>query len=68
MRDKIDSILNEAPNYNIKNNDIVIEYKIRIVTKDGVLSDNQGTSRLNSIINPRLLAEAPRRFESEFQH
>lgn len=46
--------------------DVVLEYSVRLRTKDGVFCENTGSSRMNSLLNLRLLAEAPSRLEHEF--
>lgn len=49
------------------NSDVILEYTVRIRTKDGVVANNTGAVRMNALTSPRLLAEAPRRFETEFR-
>lgn len=50
----------------LKDTDIVLEYSVRIRTSKGIACENVGASRMNSILNLRLLAEAPSRLENEF--
>lgn len=68
LKEKLDEQLRKVTSYRLKDNDLVIEYDVRLVGKEGVIAVNEGSSRLNSIMNKRLIVEAPRRFESEFQH
>lgn len=49
------------------NTDVILEYAVRIRTKDGAVVNNTGSVRMNALMSPRLLAEAPRRFETEFR-
>jgi hypothetical protein len=68
LKEKLDEQLRKVTSYRLKDNDLIIEYDVRLVGKEGVIAVNEGSSRLNSIMNKRLIVEAPRRFESEFQH
>ena len=52
--------------HNIGDNDLVLEYTVKLRTKNGVVSDNEGVHRLNAILHPRLLSDAPSRFETAF--
>lgn len=65
LKSQIDFLLTKDA-HNIGENDIVMEYSVRLRTKDGVISVNEGTHRLNAILHPRLLSEAPGRFETAF--
>lgn len=66
LKEKLDKELRKVLSYNLKDSDLVIEYDIKLVGKEGVIAVNEGSSRLNSIMNKRIIVEAPRRFESEF--
>lgn len=68
LKSKIEDELRKATSVNLKDTDLLIEYNIKLIGKEGIISSNEGSSRLNSITNKRLIVEAPRRFESEFQH
>lgn len=68
LKEKLDDQLSKVTCYRLKDSDLVMEYNVKLIGKDGVIAVNEGTSRLNSIMNKRLIVEAPRRFESEFQH
>lgn len=65
LKDKIDFLLSKD-SQRIGDNDIVLEYSVRLRTKEGVVSNNEGVHRLNAILHPRLLSDAPGRFETEF--
>lgn len=67
LKTLVDSVLNQANVTKLRDNDLLLEYSVKLRNKDGVLSVNEGTSRMNSITSQRLIVEAPRRFESEFQ-
>ena len=66
LKEKLDKELRKVLSYKLKDSDLVIEYDIKLVGKEGVIAVNEGSSRLNSIMNKRIIVEAPRRFESEF--
>jgi hypothetical protein len=66
LKEKLDKELRKVLSYRLKDSDLVIEYDIKLVGKEGVIAVNEGSSRLNSIMNKRIIVEAPRRFESEF--
>lgn len=67
LKEKVDAALSpDIPA--LKDTDIVLEYAVRIRTNKGVACENIGASRMNSILNLRLLAEAPSRLEQEFMH
>lgn len=61
-------LLREGEGEDLNSEDVVVEYEVRLVTKDGEVYSNKGRSQLNAILNPRLLADAPRRFELDFHH
>lgn len=65
---KVEEQLRKANTINLKDTDLLIQYDVKLVSKEGVIAVNEGSSRMNSIMNRRLIVEAPRRFESEFQH
>ena len=65
LRDAIDAIL-AGGDSRVGDHDIVLEYRIRLLTSSGVSSVNDGTIPMKSILHPRLLAEAPSRFENVF--
>lgn len=65
LRDKIDALLSRDMQ-RIGDNDLVLDYAVKLITKDGVISRNEGVHRLNAILHPRLLSEAPGRFETAF--
>lgn len=46
----------------------MLEYDIKIHTADGDVKRNKGVTRMNRITAPRLIVDAPRRFEAEFLH
>ena len=52
----------------LSENDLAVSYDVRLVTKEGVIYTNKGTSKLNAILNPRLMADSPGRFEQEFHN
>lgn len=62
------ALLREGEGDDLNSDDVVVEYEVRIVTKSGEAYTNKGKSQLNAILNPRLLADAPRRFELDFHH
>lgn len=65
LKKKLDVLLSRDSR-DIGVNDLVLEYEVKLRTKDGVISSNVGTHRLNAILHQRLLSEAPSRFESAF--
>lgn len=65
LKKKLDVLLSRDSR-DIGANDLVLEYEVKLRTKDGVISNNAGTHRLNAILHQRLLSEAPSRFESAF--
>lgn len=65
LKDKIDLLLSRN-SQRIGDNDLVLEYTVKLRTKDGIISNNEGVHRLNAILHPRLLSDAPSRFETEF--
>lgn len=65
LKEKVDFLLTKDA-HNIGDNDLLLEYVIRLRTKDGVMSRNEGAHRLNAILHPRLLSDAPSRFETAF--
>lgn len=68
LKDKVESQLSKVNSFKLKDSDLVLEYQVKLRSKDGIIAVNEGSSRLNSIMNKRLIVEAPRRFEAEFQH
>lgn len=68
LKEKLDNELSKVNSYRLKDTDLIVEYEVKLIGKEGVIAVNEGVSRLNSIMNKRLIVEAPRRFESEFQH
>lgn len=65
LKEQVDFLLTKDA-HNIGDNDLVLEYTVKLRTKDGVVSDNEGVHRLNAILHPRLLSDAPSRFETAF--
>lgn len=65
---KVDEVLASAVTTKLQKNDLVLEYSITLKTQDGVVLENEGVARMNSIMNKRLIVDAPRRFETEFQN
>ena len=65
LKQRIAAILN---NYAVLANkhDVVLEYDVRLRTQQGVICENEGSVKLGSILHPRLIADAPRRFETAF--
>lgn len=66
LKKQIDTTLAEASLVNLDDEDIILEYNIRLRTTDGVVSENNGNIRMNKLLHPRLIATAPSRFEQEF--
>lgn len=46
--------------------DIVLEYNVKLRTHEKTICENEGSIKLGSILHPRLIADAPRRFETAF--
>ena len=65
LKEQVDFLLSKDA-HNIGDNDLVLEYTVKLRTKNGVVSDNEGVHRLNAILHPRLLSDAPSRFETAF--
>lgn len=61
-------ILREGETDDLNQDDMVLDYEVRILTKDGVAYVNKGKSPMNSILHQRLIPEAPGRFQTEFMH
>ena len=68
LRSDIDELLRQSYIDDTDDNDIVLEYDIKIHTADGDVKRNKGVTRMNKITSPRLIVDAPRRFEAEFLH
>lgn len=66
LRDKVAAAIVEAGTGRLGEDDVVLEYSVRIITGKGESMHNSGVARMNRLTSQRLLAEAPRRFESEF--
>lgn len=66
LRDKVATAIMESGTGRLGEDDVVLEYSVRLVTGKGEASHNSGAARMNRLTSERLLAEAPRRFESEF--
>lgn len=67
LRDRIDEILAEPDTARMGDNDLLLEYDVRIRSKREVKCRNNGSSRLNGILGPRMIAMAPGRLEAEFE-
>lgn len=65
LKEKVDFLLSKDA-HSIGDNDLVLEYTVKLRTKNGIVSDNEGVHRLNAILHPRLLSDAPSRFETAF--
>lgn len=46
--------------------DIVLDYNLRLRTSEGIVTTHEGSAKLASVLHPRMLPDAPRRFEQEF--
>lgn len=68
LKESIEGILAEADTSRMRDTDLLLEYDIRIRTKDGVCCSNSGSSRLNGILGPRAISSAPGRLEAEFEN
>lgn len=66
LRDKVAAAIVEAGTGRLGEDDVVLEYSVRMITGKGEARHNSGMARMNRLTSERLLAEAPRRFESEF--
>lgn len=66
LRQKIDDLLKsgERP---LGVHDVVLEYDVKLRTAEGLVSENIGDVRLNSMMSPRLLGSAPARLETVFK-
>lgn len=68
LKEKVSEALEQVYRGRIGDDDIVLHYDIKIRTKDGIVSDNCGDTKMNRVLSQRLIVDAPRRFESEFMH
>lgn len=66
LRNAASSALQDGACGRLGENDIVVEYDVRIRAGNGKAFSNSGLARMNRITAPRLLGDAPRRFETEF--
>lgn len=66
LRNKAADALQDAACGRLGEHDVVLEYSVRLRTARGEVSSNYGVTRMNKVLSPRLLGDAPRRFESEF--
>lgn len=62
----VESELAERSMPDIGDLDAVLQFKLRLVTKDGEVSANEGTIKFAKLLHPRLIAESPGRVEHEF--
>lgn len=65
LKNKIEEHL-AACLFPVGKHDVVLDYSITLRTSNGTVCENKGSSVLGSILHPRLLADAPRRFETTF--
>lgn len=68
LKDRIDRILAEADFARMGQDDLLLEYDVKLLKKDGEGFRNSGSTRLNSILAKRLVAAAPGRLEEEFSN
>lgn len=61
-------ILQEDETDEMNDDDVALVYDVRLLTKNGTAFRNKGRVPLTSILNHRLLAEAPARLEMAFVH
>lgn len=64
----VTELVRDGETDDLNKDDVVLAYEVRLLTKDGVVYTNKGKSPLNSIMNSRLLPEAPGRLHTEFMH
>lgn len=67
LRDRIDEILAEPDTARMGENDLLLEYDVKIRSRREIKCRNNGSSRLNGILGPRMIAMAPGRLEAEFE-
>lgn len=66
LRNKVVDALQDAACGRLGDQDLILEYSVRLRTAKGEVSVNNGLSRMNKVLSPRLIGDAPRRFETEF--
>lgn len=65
LKDRVSSLLAQKTQP-ARDNDVVLEYSVNLYTKEGLQSTNDGVFRMNGILHPRVLVDAPSRFEQAF--
>ena len=68
LRDQINDILRSGYQGTIGPDDIVLEYDVKLLTSEGDIYENVGSTKMNKVTSKRLIVDAPRRFEAEFMH
>lgn len=66
LRDSITGILAEYHTAMLENDDVLVEYSVKLHTTDGVAVSKSGFSTLGSLLHKRLVTTAPSRVESMF--
>ena len=65
LRDRTNALLAQSVQ-TVSDRDLLLDYSIKLYTKEGLASDVEGSFKLNGILHPRMLADAPGRFEQSF--
>lgn len=68
LQKQINNLLREAYIEELDPKDVVLEYDIKLHASNGRVYENKGVTKMNRITSPRLIVDAPRRFEAEFLH
>lgn len=66
LRDRVDAVLREINTLDLNEDDVRVEYNIKIYTRDGDVMQNVGHIQLNKFTHPRNLADSPSTFEQAF--
>lgn len=66
LRGQVDAALADIYSLSMTQDDVLLEYNIKLKTKDGTVSENIGNVQMNKLLHPRLLGDSPSRFQQQF--
>ena len=66
LRGQVDAALADIYSLSMTQDDVLLEYNIKLKTKDGTVSENIGNVQMNKLLHPRLLGDSPARFQQQF--
>lgn len=66
LRDQVDAALADVYSLSLAQDDVLLEYNIKLKTKDGTVGSNNGNIQMNKLLHPRLLGDSPARFQQQF--